>query len=151
MNQIIITGSETMIDRLKKKGYNVRNLDIGAPIDTFNPLLIKLSATEQEKKIDNVEEKGYNVKIMEDTEIIGNMLKNVETEPMMRLQKQVRRANHLGVSSELCIQNNEDYPYDYSLHAISLVSNPKSELSLGYPFPDPEPMDFSKLPLDSKF
>lgn len=28
-----------MIDRLKKKGYNVRILDIGAPIDTFNPIV----------------------------------------------------------------------------------------------------------------
>lgn len=105
------------------------------------------------KKIDNSEEKGYKVRIMEDTEILGNMLKNLETEPMMRLQKQVRSSKQTGVSSELCIQNNEDYPYDYSIHAISLVSNAECELShLGYPFTVPDdPIDFSKLPLDSKF
>lgn len=34
-----IAGSEKMIDRLKKKGYNVRILDIDAPIDTFNPIV----------------------------------------------------------------------------------------------------------------
>ncbi|KRN70220.1 hypothetical protein [Carnobacterium maltaromaticum] len=34
-----IEGSEKMIDRLKKTGYNVRILNIDAPIDTFNPII----------------------------------------------------------------------------------------------------------------
>lgn len=34
-----ITGSETLIEQLKKKGYKVRILDIDGPIDTFNQIV----------------------------------------------------------------------------------------------------------------
>lgn len=34
-----ITSSETLIDRLKEKGYKVKILDLDAPMETFNPIV----------------------------------------------------------------------------------------------------------------
>ncbi|WP_157456927.1 hypothetical protein [Carnobacterium maltaromaticum] len=47
-----VTGSETLIDSLKKRGYEVRVLDITAPGDTYNPTeIIKyLERKEREEK-----------------------------------------------------------------------------------------------------
>lgn len=48
-----ITVSENMIDRLKKKGYNVRILNIDAPIDTFNPSKEELKKEYTKKENNN--------------------------------------------------------------------------------------------------
>lgn len=60
-----------------------------------------------------MEEKGYKIRIMEDSAILGNRLKTLESGPMAGLKK-IRTAKNASVRTHLFVQNNEDLKKEYT-------------------------------------